>query len=159
MCAVLFAMRRILIALLIGSSFAVFAAAAVTGKVVKVLPLLLDTQGRVAKTPSLFDRDAYQAWLRIHTNEISGIRYDVLWKAGKSNGEKLTLRIELRSMGEASQPQLKTIETPVSAGFSGKWTELTLGGDDYKKLGAVTAWRATLWNDAQLLGEQKSFLW
>src|SRR5690349_11355031 len=107
-------MRRILIALLIGTSLAVFAADAVTGKVVKVLPLLLDTQGRVAKSPSLFDRDAYQAWLRVHTNEICGIRYDVLWKASSSAGEKLKLRVELHGLNESNQPAMKTIETEVS---------------------------------------------
>jgi len=26
-------------------------------------------------------------------------------------------------------------------------------------LGEVTAWRVTLWEDTQLLGEQRSFLW
>jgi len=47
------------------------AADAVTGKVVKVLPFFLDAQGRIAKSPSLFDRDVYQAYLREHTNEVS----------------------------------------------------------------------------------------
>jgi len=64
------------------------AADAVTGKVVKVLPFFLDAQGRIAKSPSLFDRDVYQAYLREHTNEVSGVRFDVLWKAGKSADEK-----------------------------------------------------------------------
>jgi len=35
---------------------------AVTGQVVKVLPFLMDQQGRIAVSPSLFDRDAYQAF-------------------------------------------------------------------------------------------------
>ena len=36
-------------------------------------------------SPSLFDRDAYQAYLRQHTNEISAIRFDVLWSAAHAD--------------------------------------------------------------------------
>ncbi len=59
---------------------------AVTGRVIKTLPLFLDLQGHDALSPSLFDRDAYQAYLRQHTNEISAIRFDVLWKASNAKG-------------------------------------------------------------------------
>ena len=75
-------MRRLFVTLLLlGSLAAAFAADAATGRVIKVLPLFLDAQGRDAVSPSLFDRDAYQVYLRQHTNEISAIRFDVLWKA------------------------------------------------------------------------------
>ena len=152
-------MRAILILLLtLGLFVTARAAAAVTGRVVKVLPLLLDQQGRVALSPSLFDRDAYQAQLRQHTNEVSGIRYDVEWSA-KNSGEKLKLRVELRGLSDANLPKVKTLETEVAPGYFRQWTQLTLSGDDYRKFGAITAWRATLWDGDQLLGEQKSFLW
>ena len=39
------------------------------------------------------------------------------------------------------------------------WTGLALKGDEYEQFGEVTAWRVTLWEGTQLLGEQKSFLW
>jgi hypothetical protein len=39
------------------------------------------------------------------------------------------------------------------------WDSLTLGGADYKNLGSLIAWRATLWRGDELLAEQKSFLW
>ena len=58
-----------------------------TGIVVKVLPLFLDLKGHDALSPSLFDRDAYQAFLRQNTNDISAIRFDVLWKASNAKGE------------------------------------------------------------------------
>ena len=152
-------MRRILIALLVFGSFTAFAAGDMTGKVVKVLPFLLDLQGRNAKSPSLFDRDAYQAYLRDHTNEISAVRFDVQWKADKSPTAKLKLRLELRGVGERGLPKSRVMETVPPAGTFHQWTEFTLGGDDLKNFGSVVAWRATLWNDDQLLGEQKSFLW
>jgi hypothetical protein len=153
-------MRALLILFLtLGLFTAASAADAVTGRIVKVLPFFLDAQGRDAKSPSLFDRDAYQAQLRAHTNEISALRFDVQWKAAKSAGDKLKLRVELRGVGEGGVPKLKTLETEVTPGTFSHWTNLTLAGDDYKTFGSVVAWRATLSNGDTLLGEEKSFLW
>jgi len=139
------------------------------GRVIKVLPLFLDLQGHDAKSPSLFDRDAYQSYLRQHTNEISAIRFDVLWKASNLSRQikapadakdaNLKLRAELRGIGDGGLPQFTTLETNVTPGFFRSWTPLKLGGDDLKKFGSLAAWRVTLWNGDQLLGEQKSFLW
>ena len=153
-------MRRLLVILfLFGSLSATFASDAISGRVVKVLPLLLDLQSRDAVSPSLYDRDAYQVYLRQHTNEISAIRFDVLWKASNAKGAKLKLRVELRGIGPGGLPRQTTLEQSVTPGFFRCWTSLTLGGADYKNSGELVAWRATLWSDNQLLGEQKSFLW
>jgi len=152
-------MRATLILLLTLGFLAGAHAADVTGKVLKVLPLLLDQQGRTALSPSLFDRDAYQAQLRQRTNEISALRYDVLWSAKNAGENKLKLRLELRGVGTANLPKFKTLEAEAVPGFFHQWTSLTLAGDDFKSFGAVTAWRATLWAGDQQLGEQKSFLW
>ena len=152
-------MRRFLVALLLlGLLSATLASDAVSGRVVKVLPLLLDLKGRDALSPSLYDRDAYQAYLR-HTNEISAIRFDVLWKASNVTDEKLKLQVELRGVGTNGMPRQMTLEQAVTPGYFRRWTSLTLGGADYKNLGELVAWRATLWSDDRLLGEQKSFLW
>lgn len=153
-------MRALCVFLLTLGLFATaHAADTVTGRVIKVLPLLLDQKGRAALSPSLFDRDAYQAQLRGHTNLVSAIRYDVQWSASHAGNKKLTLRLELRGVDTANLPKLKTLEAEVSPGFFSKWTQLTLGGEEYKKFGSVTAWRATLWDGDRLLGEDKSFLW
>ena len=53
-------------------------AGAADGKVIKALPQFLDAQGQSALSPSLYDRDAYQAYLREHTTNISTLRFDVL---------------------------------------------------------------------------------
>jgi len=135
------------------------AADAVTGRIVKVLPFFLDQKGRDALSPSLFDRDAYQAQLREHTNQVSGMRFDVLWKAAKAPDEKIKIALELRGVGTNSVPRLKTIEINVTPGTFRKWTEIPLAGDDFKDFGSVVAWRATLWDGDKLLSEQKSFLW
>ena len=153
-------MRALLILLLmLGLCGAAPAADAVTGRVVKVLPLLLDLKGRTALSPSLFDRDAYQAKLRQETNQISAIRYDVLWTTKNAGEDKFKVRLELRGVSTNSLPKFKTLEAEDTPGYFSRWTSLTLNGDEYKSFGAVTAWRATLWNGDQQLGEQKSFLW
>jgi len=153
-------MRRFLICLLfVGVFTSALADDAITGRVVKVLPLFLDLKGHDAISPSLFDRDAYQFYLRQHTNEISAIRFDVLWKASNVANAKLKLRVELRGVGEHGLPRQIILETEVVPKFFRRWTSLILGGLDYKNFGVLVAWRATLWNDGQLLGEQKSFLW
>ncbi len=131
-----------------------------TGRVLKVLPLYLDQTNQVATSPSLFDRDAYQAWLLLHTNEISGMRFDIQWQAKHIIGTNLFLRLELRgTVSPTNMPSQKILEEPVTPKVFHHWATLTLAGPDYKKFGTLAAWRASLWNGGQLLGEQTSFLW
>ena len=153
-------MRRLFIPLIAFQLLALAVSApAATGKIIKVLPHFLDAQGRDSKSPSLYDRDAYQAWLRRHPEACSGIRYDVQWKAREATGT-LKLRLELRGIAQGSLPRQKTIETEIkpSHGLS-RWNGVGLTGDDYKAFGEVTAWRVTLWDGDTMLAEQKSFLW
>lgn len=155
-----FFMRIIVVAIiLLGTLGSVRADEVVTGRVIKVLPLLLDKEGNDAPSPSLFDRDAYQVQLREHTNQVSGFRMDVQWKAVKADNEKLKLRVELRGVGPGGLPRVKQLEASVTPQRFSRWTDFTVRGDDYRQFGTLAAWRATLWNGDQLLGEQKSFLW
>ncbi len=135
------------------------AAGPVSGRVLKLLPLLLDQQGRDATTPSLVERDAYQLFLHEHPKQIAAVRFDVQWKAVRAPDEQLKLRVEVRGVAPDGSPSLKTFESPVVAGRFSRWTQFSLDADAYRKFGSVVAWRATLWNRDQLLGEQKSFLW
>lgn len=153
-------MRR-LILLLVAVGSLVFANAvhAATGKIIKVLPHYLDAKGRNAKSPSLFDRDAYQVWLRENPSQRGGIRYDVQWRTREAAGT-LTVRVELRGIADGKKPRERKIETEVKASNGlARWNELALTGDDYKAFGEVTAWRVTLWEGDQLLAEQASYLW
>jgi hypothetical protein len=136
------------------------AASAATGRVIKVLPQFLDLKGHHALTPSLYDRDAYQAYLRLHTNNISGMRFAVQWKASGSSAVPLKLRVEVLGVTHGDLPPKVVLEQEVKpSGWFSHWASLELNGDDYKKIGEVTAWRATLWDGDRMLGEQKSFLW
>lgn len=132
-----------------------------TGRVIKVLPLFLDTNGVDAISPSLFDRDAYQMHLREHPQLVSGMRIDVLWKNHDTAVEKMTLRAELRGfyVGETNLPTQATLETNLLLKSSRHWTSLRITGADYKNFGALMAWRVTLWDGDKMLGEQRSYLW
>lgn len=135
------------------------AAQAASGKVLKVLPHFLDHEGRHSVSPSLYDRDAYQAELRAHPEKRSGIRFDILWRGRGEPKQKAKLRVELRGAAKGNLPSEKSIETEVTMTGISHWAAIKLDGEDYKKFGEVTAWRVTLWDGDQLLGEQKSFLW
>ena len=145
--------------ILLGSLSMVFADEAAAGCVVKVLPLFLDLKSHDAISPSLYDRDAYQVYLRQHPDQRSAIRFDVLWKASKTGNAEVKLWVELRGIGQNAMPRQVTLDQVVKSGFFRHWTSVTLGGEDYKNFGELVAWRVTLWAGDQLLGEQKSFLW
>jgi len=132
-------------------------ALAASAKIIKVLPQFLDLQGRHSISPSLYDRDAYQAKLRREPKERSGLSFAIQWKAKQTN--PLKLRVEMRG-GKGKEATEATLESSSAhlAGFS-KWTQLTLSGEGYKKFGELVAWRATLWEGDKLLSEKKSFLW
>jgi hypothetical protein len=129
-------------------------------RVIKVLPHLLDLKGRHTLAPSLYERDTYQAYLRHHPEQCSGMRFDVQWKARGTAAEPLKLRVEVRGIARGDLPGKTVLETDVQpGGWFSHWTPLTITGEEYKKIGEVTAWRATLWQGDRLLSEQKSFLW
>lgn len=133
-------------------------ASAATGSVIKVLPQFLNLKGRTALSPSLYDRDAYQAYLRGHSTNVLSMRFAVQWKAHGAND--LKLKVEIRGVAQGGLPPNVVLEQPVKSGFLlNHWAYLPLTSDDYKRIGEVTAWRATLWDGDNLIGEQKSFLW
>jgi hypothetical protein len=154
-------MRRALIWLSLLAWVAVaLSASAATGRVIKVLPQFLDLKGRNSLTPSLYERDLYQASLRLHTNECSGMRFQVQWKAKGQAAAPLKLWLEMRGIARGDYPKHLTLEKPVEPRNSySHWTRFDLVGVAYKEFGQVTAWRVTLWEGNRLLGEQKSFLW
>lgn len=153
-------MRRLMIRFAIALLFAIpLSATAATGKVVKVLPHFLDHQGRHSLSPSLYDRDAYQAQLRRNPEKRSALRFDVQWRA-QNVKSGLKLKVELRGTAKGDLPRTTAIESEIAPGRkTSRWSSLLLGGAAYKDFGEVTAWRVTLWDGEQLVGEQKSFLW
>ncbi|MBI3416701.1 MAG: hypothetical protein HY043_15520 [Verrucomicrobia bacterium] len=130
--------------------------AAGDGRIVKVLTHYLDEQGRHALSPSLYDRDAYQALLRRNPEKRAALRFDIQWKSAR-RAKELKLRTEVRGTLSTSPVQL---ETPVSTKRRfAQWSAVKLEGERYRELGEPVAWRVSLWDGAQIIAEQKSFLW
>ncbi len=126
-------------------------------RIIKVLPHYIDKEGRNATSPNLFERDSYQHYLMKNPDKCYGVRFDVQWKA--KNPQGLKLKIEMRGSKD-NAAQIFTIEKPLKKeSFFGNWTTLTINGDEFKKMGMLLAWRATLWDGDKLLSEQKSFLY
>lgn len=126
-------------------------------RLVKVLPHFIDKQGRIALSPSLYERDAYQAHLRKTPAEQGGMRFDVQWKSSSTN--RFTLRLELRGNKGNSGTSLTLEEQVRYTGFLNTWSRIHLRGETYARLGELSAWRATMWDGESLVAEQKSFLW
>ena len=126
-------------------------------KILKVLPRYLDHKGRHTVSPSLYERDAYQAWLRKNPDARSGLRFDVQWKA--RGLKEVKLRVELQGAA-GKQPTKTVVQKAVMfrVGLS-HWSDLAITGDDYKQFGELIAWRVTAWDGDKLVAEQKSFLW
>ena len=126
-------------------------------RIIKVLPHLLDAQGRNALAPSLFERDSYQAFLRQNPEQISALRFDVQYKSRAK--EPLALRMEIRgSKMEIGRARVFETDIRPRRWFS-SWGGLRLESGTYAEIGNIVAWRATLWRAGEQVAEQQSFLW
>ena len=148
-------MHRFRFAALIGLLCAAIANAQ-SERIIKVLPHFLDAKGRASLSPSLLDRDAYQAELRTSKTNRSGLRFDVQWEA--TYYPALVLRIEAKG-AHGREPKLITLDQPVKHSNFSQWTSVGLTGDAYKNFGELISWRALLLNGTNVIAEQKSFLW
>jgi hypothetical protein len=148
-------------ALLFLFALSVPAETVVSGRVLKVLPLFLDLKGRTSVSPSLLERDAYQAQLRDKPALRSGLEFAVKWRASGPPETQLTLRLEMRGGRPGQLPTQTTLEQTLTpkGGLFGAWTSVPLIGKEYQRVGEVNSWRATLWHGTRLLAEDKSFLW
>ena len=140
--------------LLIGAS-----AWAEEGRVLKVLPQLIDKEGRHALSPSLYERDAYQFILRRSPSKQAALRLAVQWKAKNVDSSKLKLRAEMRGLIGDEMHSL-TVEEPVKKpGYFSNWSEIKIEGDKFHAFGQLVAWRVTLLEGDKQLSQMQSFLW
>ncbi|HEY1173505.1 MAG TPA: hypothetical protein VGH19_19225 [Verrucomicrobiae bacterium] len=130
---------------------------AAKARITKVLPHLLDDKGRHSLSPSLYERDAYQAHLRKNPELAAALRFDIRWTGINLKRDSLKLRIELRVSGEPNKIVIEEAIKPL--GVSGSWSQLTLKGEEFKKAGKLISWRATLLENEKEVAELKSFLW
>jgi len=125
--------------------------------IVKVLPHYLDDEGRHSDGPSLLHRDVYQKKLRDEPELINALRFDIKWRGSGLGAETAKLRVEVRSSKAGVTPQV--FEQQVKLGGRANWTGVLVSAEEYRKIGKMESWRATLLVDDKVLAEQKSFLW
>lgn len=146
---------------MIGLCLALFwpglAAQAASANIYKVLPQFVDREGRHLLSPSLYERDAYQALLRQKPELRSGLRFAVLWKA--RGASQLTLRVEMRGSHENRSTTAVIESNEIPRRWFRQWSAVTFTGEEYKAFGDLLAWRVTLWDKDTLVAEHKSFLW
>jgi len=154
-------MRRFLKAFLVATLVSVAVSAlGATGDIIKVLPHLLDRQGRVALSPSLYERDAYQVVLRDNPEKRGGMRFDIQWKARGEVWQPLRLKVQIRGLAKGDLPKEIVIEKKVEkTKWFSRWTSLELSGEEYREFGEITSWKVTLWEGDWPLSEYQSFLW
>jgi len=129
-------------------------------RVLKVLPHFLDAKGLHALSPSLFERDAYQAHLKDHPDEVSTMRFDVHLRLHDSDLKDVQVRVEARFGKGDSIETIKT-SVPLKKPKWGKrtWANVTLDKKAYDARSQLIAWRVTLWQGDTKLDTQTSFLW
>ena len=132
---------------------------AAVGRVVKVLPQFLDKKGRNSLSPSFYERDAYQFFLRKHPEERAALRLAVQWKAKDVDWTTLKLRAEMRGLVGDSTHTVTLEEPAVKNGHFSNWSEFKIQGVPFRDFGQLVAWRVTLWQGDHQLGELDSFLW
>jgi hypothetical protein len=153
-------MRRITISLFCLIFLGIcFAAEAAPPRILKVLQHLLDKDGRNSRAPSLYERDAYQAYLRKNPDKVTALRFDVQWKARHQEPGQFVLRLEVRATKAYKTKPLVLEQPVVPKGLFSHWSAITIQKDEYQGMGEIVAWRITLLKDGRSIAEQKSFLW
>lgn len=132
---------------------------AAEARILKVLPHLLDEEGRHTLSPSLYERDAYQVHLRENEELISALRFDIQYKGPRPAPADLTMKIEIRGSG-TGLAETETFAAEVQpTGWLAQWAAIVLSREDYDRVGEIIAWRVTLWSGGLIVAEQESFLW
>lgn len=127
--------------------------------IVKVLPHLLDLKGKASLAPGLFQRDAYQAQLRKDPKQVSGMRFNIQWKAKGVPSDELVIRVWLKTSGRNPNDPLE-IKAPVRGNRKwGRWSAVAYDGKAFQDNGQVLAWKAELLRGETPLATQTSFLW
>ena len=126
-------------------------------KIKKVLVHLLDRDGKHFLSPSLYERDAYQAHLRQNRAEQGGLRFDIHWNS--RTARTVTLQVELRGANDQKSTESRLSKLVVLSQSGSRWTDLRTEGEAYRQFGQLAAWRVTVWDGELLLAEQRSFLW
>jgi len=127
--------------------------------IVKVLPHLLDLRGRASLAPGLFQRDAYQGQLRKDPKQVSGMRFNIQWRAKGVPIKELVLKVWLKTAGRNPNDPLE-LTVPIRGNRRwGRWSAVPYDGKLFTDNGQVLAWKVELRRGETPLATQTSFLW
>ncbi len=93
--------------------------------------------------------------------DIQGMRFVVHWKAPSSRRPQFTVQVQARGVDfETNEETLVTVQQHYTQtpNFSG-WTFLDIKGRDFKRLGKLMAWKATLLQNYKVVASRHSFTW
>lgn len=88
--------------------------------------------------------------------EKTGHYYSVFWRTDDRTAD-VKLRLDYRH--QATGPKEYSFEVAVDEVRRRNVTKFAVIGDEYQKLGTVTAWKVSLIINGELVGENQSFLW
>lgn len=127
--------------------------------IVKVLPHFLDLRGRASLAPGLFQRDAYQGQLRMDPKQVSGMRFNIQWKAKGIPAKELVLKVWLKTAGRNPNEPLE-LTAPIRGNRRwSRWSAVPYDGKLFTDNGQVLAWKVELRRGETPLATQTSFLW
>lgn len=126
---------------------------------IKALPHYLDAQGRHTLSPDLFQRDAYQEYLRVNPDAVSTLRYDARWGRFATRQGPDQIRLELRGTRDGLPTESNVLVAVDEVRRGGGWVSIALAPEEYAALGRVVAWRMIALEDGQEVARARSFLW
>jgi hypothetical protein len=145
--------------MLVMTLFCVLPANAGSVKIFKVLPHYLDKEGRHALSPSLFERDRYQALLKANPEKCSTVRFDVLWRNTLSDIDDLNIVIEVRGSKQGENTFAVTEKLTPKKSIWSKWKKVNIPEETFLKIEGINAWRVIIRDGETNLQEYCSFLW
>lgn len=136
----------------------------------KVLFFWLDEDGQYSQHPSMFERDAYQAYLRDNPEEIHGLKVAVLLSgsSGKLESSSLELKIQGPPGPEIKEPLEFRLELADKLDRKlRRWVYWDIdpvnaeASDEALKLlpESIVSWRLTLLDEGQPVDRLQSYLW
>lgn len=129
-------------------------------RVTKALVHYLDLNGKHTLSPSPFERDCYQAILRLNREKCSTMCFDIQWRNTLTDfGDDLTITVEARAGGVDSE--VVSVTQPIRGKKSiwSHWTRVKLSEEDFERLQTVSAWRILIRDGNDLVEEFRSFMW
>ena len=147
------------VSILVALNLISLSASSSEARVVKVLPTLLDRNGKNSLSPSLYERDAYQAILRKSKELVSALRFDVQWKAPTATSKTVTLRLELRATAHSDSAPLVFDQEVHVKKHGTRWSRMILDKETYSKVGQVVAWKISIIDQGKPIAQRTSFLW